>query len=323
VSFSADTKNELAHIMPEKKNCMLAEIAAIIRVRGNLRLRGFGKFEIQVPLDDPATARHFMKLIKEYFSIETHLSVREGGGIRKGRSYIVTIGPEDLSEQILRETGILMVREGMNYISDGIYEGLVKTKDARKAYLRALFLAAGTMTTPEKDYHFEISCATKILATDVRRLFNSFEDITAKYYQRKDEHVVYLKKADQIQDTLAIMGAHSQYFAFQNVRFQKELKGEANRLANCDQANIDKAIAAADKVIEKINKVGLANLPPKLAEIAVVRMEHPEASLKELGEFLDPPLKKAGVNSRLKRIEALADAMDNGTAKPARKTAKK
>ena len=81
MSFSADTKNELAHIMPEKKNCMIAEIAAFIRVRGNLRLMGGGKFEIQVPLDDPAIARHFMKLIKEYFSIETHLTVRETGAI--------------------------------------------------------------------------------------------------------------------------------------------------------------------------------------------------------------------------------------------------
>ena len=109
----------------------------------------------------------------------------------------------------------------------------------------------------------------------------------------------------------------------ENARIRRESRNQANRAANCDQANIDKAIAAADKVIEKINKVGLANLPPKLAEIAVVRMEHPEASLKELGEFLDPPLKKAGVNSRLKRIEALADAMDAGTARPVKKTAKK
>lgn len=310
MSFSADTKNELAHIMPEKKNCMLAEIAAFIRVRGGLRLMGGGKFEIAVPLDNPAIARHFMKLIKEYFNVETKLRVEEGAGLRKKRSYIVTIGPEDLSEQILRETGILMIREGMNYISDGIYDGLVRTKDARKAYLRALFLAAGTMTSPEKDYHFEISCATKVLAADVRRLINTFDAITARYYQRHDEHVVYVKKAEQIQDILAIMGAQSQYFAFQEVRFHKELKGEANRLANCDQANIDKAIAAADKMIAVIEKVGLENLPSKLAEIASLRIEHPEASLKELGELLDPPLKKAGVNSRLKRIEALAEAAE-------------
>lgn len=306
VSFSADTKNELARIMPEKKNCMLAEIAAFIRVRGNMRLLGGGKMDIDVPSDNPAIARHFNKLIKEYFNVETSVTIEEGGGLRRRRSYIVTIGPEDLSDQILRETGILMVREGMNYISDGIYDGLIRTKDARKAYLRGLFLAAGTMTSPEKAYHYEISCATETLATDVRRLLNTFEDITAKSFRRKSEYVVYVKEAGQILDLLAIMGAHTQYFAFEDVRFQKELRGAANRLANCDQANIDKSLAAADRMIACIQEVGLANLPPKLAEIAALRLAHPEASLKELGELLDPPLSKAGVNGRLKRIEAMA-----------------
>lgn len=310
MSFSADTKNELARLTPEKKCCMLAEIAAFIRVRGNLRLMGGGKYTIAVALDNPAIARHLNRLIKEYFNVETRVEIGKSEGPRKGRSYTVTIGPEDLSEQILREAGILMIREGMNYISDGIYDGLTRTKCCRKSYLRALFLAAGTMTDPKKEYHYEISSATRILALDIKKLMNTFDDITPKYFVRKKEHVVYLKSSTEILDTLAIMGAQTQYFAFEDIRFQKELRNSANRLANCDQANIDKSLAAAGRVIEAIEKVGLENLPPKLREIAQLRMANPEATIEELGKLLDPPLKKAGVNGRLRRIEALAEKSD-------------
>ncbi|MEG0392745.1 MAG: DNA-binding protein WhiA, partial [Anaerovoracaceae bacterium] len=197
-------------------------------------------------------------------------------------------------------------REGMNYISDGIYEGLIKTKCCRKAYLRGVFLGAGTMTNPQKEYQFEIVCATDILATNIRKLINSFVDLHAKKIPRKKEYIVYVKESGQILDLMAIMGAHSQYFVYEDVRFKKELRNDANRLSNCDQANIDKAVAAASRQIEYINKVGLENLPRKLREIAELRIENPDVSLVELGALLDPPLKKSGVNSRLKRIEELA-----------------
>ena len=310
MSFSTDTKNELARIMPAKKCCMRAEIAALIRVCGKMRLLGGGRFEIAVATENPAIARHFNKLIKEYFSVDTSVEISKGGPLGKGRTYTTTIGPEDLSEQILRETGILMVREGMNYISDGIYNELLTKKCCRKAYIRGLFLGAGSLSHPEKDYHFEIVCASKTLADDVRRLFNTFTDIRPKYFKRKKDHVVYFKESGQILDLLAIMGAATQYFAYEDVRFRKELRNNANRLANCDQANIDKSLAAAGKQLAAIEKVGMENLPPKLAEIAALRIEHPEATIKELGEYLDPPLTKAGVNGRLARIEKMAEAME-------------
>ena len=307
MSFSQDTKNELSRIMPDRKCCMRAEIAAFIRVCGNLRLMGGGKFEIAVGTENPAIARHFNKLVREYFNVDTSVEIAKGSSLTKGRLYTTTIGPEDLSEQILRETGILMVREGMNYISDGIYDELLRKKCCRKAYIRGLFLGAGTMTNPEKEYHYEIALTSKKLADDVRRLFNTFTDITPKYFQRKADHVVYFKDSQQILDLLAIMGASTQYFTFEDVRFNKELRNNANRLANCDQANIDKSLAAADRQIRAIEEVGLSNLPPKLAEIAAIRLEHPDLSIKELGEYLDPPLTKAGVNGRLARIEKLAE----------------
>lgn len=310
MSFSADTKNELAHVEPEKKCCMLAEIAGFIRMCGSIRLAGGGKFEIVTATEHPAVARHYKKMLKEYFGIDAELAVGQGSGLKKGRSYLLSIGPKNLSEQILRETGILMVKEGMNYISDGIYDGLIRTKCCRKACLRGIFLASGTITDPEKSYHLEFSCSSQILAGDVKKLINSFVDLHAKVSARKKNYAVYVKEAEQIIDILAIMGAHSQIFAFEDVRITKEIRNKANRINNCDNANIDKTLKAAEKQLSWIHKIqetkGLAFLPDKLREVAVLRLENPEATLQELADMMDPPMKKSGLNNRFRKIEELA-----------------
>ena len=310
MSFSADTKNELAHVEPEKKCCMLAEIAGFIRMCGSIRLAGGGKFEIVTATEHPAVARHYKRMLKEYFGIDAELAVGQGSGLKKGRSYLLSIGPENLSEQILRETGILMVKEGMNYISDGIYDGLIRTKCCRKACLRGIFLASGTITDPEKSYHLEFSCSSQILAGDVKKLLNSFVDLHAKVSARKKNYAVYVKEAEQIIDILAIMGAHSQIFAFEDVRITKEIRNKANRINNCDNANIDKTLKAAEKQLSWIHKIqetkGLAFLPDKLREVAVLRLENPEATLQELADMMDPPMKKSGLNNRFRKIEELA-----------------
>jgi len=311
MSFSSETKNELARIKPLKKCCMLAEIAGFIRVSGSIVLMGFGKFKIVLTTENPAVARHYKSLIKEYFNVDAEIDVGQGNTLKKGKYYLITIGPDQLSEQVLRETGILMIREGFNYITDGIYEGLIKTKCCKKAYLRGAFLGAGTMTNPEKEYQFEIICNTDTLAGDMRKLINSFVDLHSKKIQRKKEYVTYVKEASQILDILAIMGAHTQYFAYEDVRLTKEMRNEANRRSNCDQANIDKVVEAAEKHIKNIKKIqkkkGLDSLPLKLKEVAELRLENPEVSLTQLGEMLDPPLKKSGINNRLKRIAEIAE----------------
>ena len=259
MSFASETKNELSRTMPEKRCCMLAEIAGFIRVAGSVSLAGRGQFKLILSTDNPAVARHYKKMFKEYFSVDTVTSIGEGSGILRGKKYKISIGP------------------------------------------------AGTMTNPEKSYQFEIVCTSKETANDIRKLIGSFVDLHAKTIQRKNEYVTYVKESGQILDILAIMGAHSQYFAFEDVRLTKEMRNEANRRANCDQANIDKAVAAAEKHIKAIRKVGIENMDDKLAAVARVRLEHPDASLTELGEMLDPPLKKAGVNGRLAKIIKLAE----------------
>ncbi|MEE0741077.1 MAG: DNA-binding protein WhiA [Emergencia sp.] len=313
MSFATETKNELARISPEKKCCMLAEIAGFLRVSGSLRLAGGGRFKIVITTENPAVARHYKRLIKEYFQVETELEIGEASGPKKGHAYMLTIDPEMRSEQILRETGILLVREGNNYISDGIYGDIIRSKCCRKAYLRGIFMGAGTVNDPNNSYHLEIVCASRNLAGDLKKMINSFVDLSVKISERKGRFVVYMKNYQYIRDTLAIMGAHTKVFEFENVQIKKELVNDTVRLTNCDNANTDRTLDASQRHIENIRKIqetiGLAALPEKLQVVAILRLENPDANLVQLGEMLDPPMKKSGINNRLRKIEEIANRL--------------
>ena len=315
MSFASDTKNELARIQPEKKCCMLAEISGFLRVAGSIGLQGLGKFNIRITTENPAVARHYKKLLQDYFGIETKLEIGEGKAVGKARTgkkyaYSITIDPENLSEQILRETGMLLIKEGNNYFSDGIYDGLIRTKCCKKAYLRGVFMGAGTMSNPEKNYDLEFVVGSETMATDLRKLINSFVDLSCKSLKRGKRYVVYMKKADYISDTLAIMGASNQVFAMEEIRIKKAMVNSAKRSVNCDNANMDKTIEASIRqtaAIRKIDeKIGINALPEKLREVARLRLENPDISITALGELCNPPLKKSGINNRMKKIEETA-----------------
>lgn len=313
MSFAGETKNELSRLDPEKKCCQLAEIAGFLRVSGSIRLAGGGKFKIVTATDNAAVARHYKKLIKEYFNVETALEIGDAQGPKKGHLYMLTIDPEMHSEQILRETGILLVREGNNFISDGIYATLIRSKCCKKSYLRGVFMGSGTMNDPSRGYHLELVCATQTLANDLKKLINSFVDLNAKIVKRKDKYIVYMKSAENICDTLSIMGANAQRLIFDEVVLNKDIVNATVRLTNCDNANTDRTLDASSRQIAAIKKIeelrGLDFLPPKLRVAAQLRLEYPEASLIQLGEMMDPPMKKSGINNRFKKINEIADSL--------------
>ncbi|XVG96309.1 DNA-binding protein WhiA [Eubacteriales bacterium KG127] len=313
MSFGQETKNELARILVEKNCCKLAEIASFIRMVGSIGLAGGGKFNIILKTENAAVARHFKVLLKEYFKVEADLEYEEGGNLTKGLVYILKITPDMGSEAILRETGILMLRQGNNYISDGIYQGLIRTKCCRKSYLRGSFLGAGTISNPEKSYQMEWRCGSERMAKDLLKLIGSFEALEAKTTKRKNQWIVYVKTAGYIRDLLTIMGAYGKVLELENVIITKELRSEAVRMTNCDTANMDRVISASERQIEDIRKIimnkGEDFLPEKLREVALLRLDNPEASLSQLAEMLSPPMKKSGVNNRLKKISEIADSL--------------
>lgn len=305
ISFAGETKTELAMIKEENKCCMRSEIAGFIRSTGILSLVGLGKMNVKVSTDNPKVARHFKLLIKEYFNAESSILVGDAPAIRSGHIFEINITDPESCEMILRECGILLVREGCNYISDGIYSELIKKKCCKKAYLRGLFLGAGTINNPEKGYNIEFVFNTENLAADTKKLINSF-GLKSKMIKRKKYYVVYVKEAEQIADILTIMGAHEQLFKFEDTRIYKELRNKTNRINNCDNANLDKSLNASGRQIDAIKLIekrdGLKSLPDKLREVAELRLENPEVSLKELGEMMSPPISKSGINHRLNKI---------------------
>ncbi len=166
------------------------------------------------------------------------------------------------------------------------------------------------MSDPNKSYHFEIVCASEKMARQIQELICGFS-MDAKIVQRKKSYVVYLKEGSQIVDILNIMEAHISLMELENVRILKEMRNTVNRKVNCETANINKTVSAAVKQVEDItylrDTIGFEKMSEGLEEVALARLSHPDATLKELGELLSPPVGKSGVNHRLRKLSEMAE----------------
>lgn len=203
------------------------------------------------------------------------------------------------------------VKEELTTISRKDFTLKRKTsKMSTKGLIRDAFLRSGSISDPEKFYHLEIVFTSNEEAKCIQKMLEDF-GLDAKIVERKGHYVVYLKEGAQIADMLRIMEAPLALMEFENIRIVKEMRNSINRQVNCEAANLGKTISAAVKQVEDIryicSKVGLDNIPESLAETAKIRLEYPEATLKELGELMDPPLGKSGVNHRLKKLSELAE----------------
>ena len=182
----------------------------------------------------------------------------------------------------------------------------------KRAFIRGAFIASGSMSDPKKAYHFEIVADGEEKAGQLRDLIQAFS-VDAKIVMRKKNYVVYVKEGSQIVDLLNVMEAHVALMDLENVRILKEMRNSINRQVNCEAANISKTVAAASKQIEDIiyirDNVGLGDLADGLEDIARLRIEYPEASLKELGAMLLPPIGKSGVNHRLRKLSMIAEEL--------------
>lgn len=173
-------------------------------------------------------------------------------------------------------------------------------------------MAAGSMSNPGKGYHLEIVCSRPLQAQQILEILTEFE-IEGRIVQRKKYYVVYIKEGAGISDFLNVVEAHVALMEFENSRIVREVRNTVNRRVNCETANITKTVTAAARQVDDIlflqQKYGFEKLPVSLRQMAEVRLEYPEAPLKELGMYLDPPVGKSGVNHRLRKLCELADAM--------------
>ncbi len=295
MSFSGEVKKELSMLAGTARHCRIAELSAIICFAGNLRISN-GDIRLRLETGNSCLKEKYRLLLSLLFSME-HI-------------------PEELAGEevykILESVKVWDRRKGCfrsTEMADGL---LIQQPCCKRAFIRGAFLASGSMSDPDKSYHFEIVCSTMSQARQLQSVIRSFE-VDARIVARKKNQVVYVKEGAHIVDLLNIMEAHVSLMNLENVRIVKEMRNFVNRQVNCETANISKSVNAAVRQIEDIchirDKKGLESLPDHLKEIALLRLEYPDASLKELGAYLNPPVGKSGVNHRLRRISEIAEEM--------------
>jgi hypothetical protein len=291
MSFSSEVKEELSRHVGKSRHCQIAELAALLAFDGSLA--GEGKtLRLELQTENDLLREKYQMLLNELFGM------KEAEGT--------------VEEKVLKAVKMWDTTEEKPQMTDTVHALLLQQSCCRRAFIRGAFLARGSISDPNKSYHFEIVCQTMGQAKQLQECINSF-DMDAKIVDRKKSQVVYLKEGAQIVDMLGIMEAHVALMNLENVRILKEMRNSVNRKVNCETANISKTVNAAVKQLEDIEYIrqtaGLDSLPDNLKEIALLRLEYPDATLGELGTYLQPPVGKSGVNHRLRRISTIAETL--------------
>lgn len=309
LSFASETKKELTSIELDPC-CVQSELAALIRMNGSLSLSNRA-YILDVQTENAAIARRIYTLVKTLYDFPVELLVRKKMRLKKNNVYIVRMKEkvrELLTDLYILEEPFTLVRT----ISDKFLE---KTC-CRRSYLRGAFLAGGSVNNPEtSSYHMEIFTFYEEHNTSLCNLMNQF-DLHARAIERRNGYICYLKEAEKITEFLNIIGAHQALLKFEDVRIMRDMRNSVNRLVNCETANLNKTIGAAFRQVENIKfiqqTVGLEALPDKLRELATLRVQHQDVTLKELGELMTSNISKSGINHRLRKIDEFAEKVRKG-----------
>lgn len=313
MSFASDARGELVRTQPDQACCAYASLSAALLFSGGISFLGQGRYSLTIVSTDAFVVRYYFLIFKRFFGIACEIRTLRTNQLKGLIRYQLMI-PDDRAIEILRACSLLD-RSALFGIRVVPSPKTFVHSCCRKAFLRGAFLMAGSVSNPEKGYHMEFAVPNELLAEFVRNMMNYFE-ISAKISCRKAKYVVYLKDGEQIADSLALLGANNAMMALENVRVKKDVSNRVNRQINCDERNMARQLENAERQLNDIalidREIGLDKLPRSLAEIARVRAEHADGSLAALGEFLDPPIGKSGVNSRLRRIRSIADKLREG-----------
>ena len=312
MSFSSKVKEELSKECNSPRHCCIAETAAIISMCGQVIFDEKDHVRIEIHTENVTVARKYFTLLKKTYNINTDVSIRHSSSLNKNRSYILSVNDDETARKILMTCRLMkpfgVIEEDFS-ISDSL---IIQRECCKRAFIRGAFLAAGSVSDPVKTYHFEIVCLSEAKAKQLQMIMETF-NINARVIKRRKYFVVYVKDSSQVVDLLNIMGAYNALMDMENVRIVKDMRNNVNRKVNCETANINKTVSAAVKQIEDIRFIQMSSafdeLPESLQEMAELRVRYPEATLAELGQLLDTPVGKSGVNHRLKKISLFADEL--------------
>ena len=307
MSFSSNVKNELFDYFDSNRHCNIAELSAILLECGEFSYdEECDEYYIKVQSENKFAVLKCYKLLRMLFDCECEVFAESTSESQKNILYYVAVFDKNDVFDILNATGIV---DG-DAILDKINSIIVGSICCKRAFIRGSFIATGSLCNPEKNYHLEFVENSLEFAENLKELINSFS-VDSKVVKRKKHFVVYIKEGEQIVEILNIMSAHKALMDLENVRILKDVRNNVNRIVNCETANLNKIVNASVKQREEIEyiqrTVGLSYMPEQLEEVAILRLQYPDLSLKELGEKMVPPVGKSGVNHRLKKIISIAE----------------
>ena len=295
MSFSAQVKKELCRQGMSRKCCARAEAYGIL-----LYCNTFTPREIRIITESDALKARLPKLFRKAFGLEFDVSPEGEAG---KASFLIRDG--DKLARIFDAFGY----EAASAIALHVNFGIMEEEHCRIAFFRGAFLAGGSVTDPEKGYHLELVTSHLNVSRETPALMRE-EDIQPKRSVRAGNYILYFKQSESIEDFLTTIGAPLAAMEIMNAKVEKTLRGSVNRRVNCDAANLDKMVAAAQNQIEAIRLLeergALDGLPDKLREAARLRADNPELTLAQLAELCDPPVTKSCYNHRLRKLSELA-----------------
>jgi len=301
VSFSADVKKELAGILPDKPCCRAAQAYGMLEFG-----HAFSGREISLQTEQEAVADLYNQLVAEVCGIQPPT---KGTLRRRTLLQCCTVDRPEDRRRVLERFG-----HSVGDVSVRLNRANIDCDGCARALLRGAFLSGGAVTNPNRDYHLEFSVPHYNLSRDLLALLGEME-IPVKVASRNGTYVVYLKESERIEDCLTFLGAPRAALEMMNVKVFKSIRNKTNRRINCENANIDKTVAAAGVQTDALRRIeatcGLRALPEDLQELARLRLDNPDMSLRDLGAAMEPPLSRSGVNHRLQRILAFAKALDD------------
>lgn len=307
MSFSSSAKEDLVKIRLKSDLIRLAQLAGLTHTCGSLTIgRGRG---VTFTTETLAVGKHIVSLAASLYTLEPTIELSERE--RRRPLTLVTLMGDD-AEQMLKDTGLLLCENNTFLIGETVPEHLLSSEEAQRAFLRGSFLGSGSCTNPYRGYHLEIIARSEAFAGQLRRVIGYFGP-DAKTMLRREKPVVYLKGED-VSAFLALIGASGSALKFESARTERDFRNYVNRTTNCETANIEKTVYAATEqknAIETIEEhMGLNRLPAPLYEAAMLRLNHPEATLQELAELAE--IGKSGMNHRLTRLVRIAKEIHHG-----------